>query len=125
MSKLFKQAVQISLGLALVTFAAQSVQAGSRPPGSVRPPSTATPVRPPNFGFIPTRPGGGTTSVPSTPVVPGVSIPAVSAPVSIQVVPAVRASAPSAPASTQVAPAVRASAPSAPVVRVRSRSRSH
>lgn len=66
MSKIFKQAVQVSLGLALVVFAAQSVQAGSRPPGRVRPPSTVTPVRPPNLGFIPTRPSGGSISAPST-----------------------------------------------------------
>lgn len=66
MSKIFKQAVQVSLSLALLAFAAQSVEAGTRPPGRVRPPSTVTPVRPPNFGFIPTRPSGSSISAPST-----------------------------------------------------------
>lgn len=62
MTKMFKQAVQVSLGLALIVFAAQEAHAGTRPPGSVRPPSTSVPVRPPNFGFIPTRGGGGCTA---------------------------------------------------------------
>lgn len=68
MTKMFKQAVQVSLGLALIVFAAQEAQAGTRPPGSVRPPSTSVPVRPPNFGFIPTRGvGAGSVGAPSAP----------------------------------------------------------
>lgn len=66
MSKMFKQAIQMSLGLALVVSAAQAVQAGTRPPGSVRPPSTIAPARPPTFSFIPARgaaAGGAVTSV--------------------------------------------------------------
>lgn len=64
MSKMFKQAIQMSLGLALVLSAAQAAQAG-RNPGSVRPPSTIVPVRPPSFSFIPARgaaAGGAVTS---------------------------------------------------------------
>jgi len=64
MSKMFKQAIQMSLGLALVLSAAQAAQAG-RNPGSVRPPSTIAPVRPPSFSFIPARgaaAGGAVTS---------------------------------------------------------------
>lgn len=68
MTKMFKQAVQVSLGLALIVFAAQEAHAGTRPPGSVRPPSTSVPVRAPSFGFIPTRGGtAGSVGAPSAP----------------------------------------------------------